>query len=348
MICAGSSPVGGMTEADRCGRGQVLHQVGVAGDAVVEGVADAAYLVEQYAGVGRSQRGVACGGAGDQCVDVRRDPGRRGRGWRDVLVDVLVGHLDRALGLVRLVAGEHLVDQHPGGVHVGARVCVAVHHELGGEVGDGADQHATGGCVLGVGVDRAGQAEVGDLDPAVVGQQHVLGLDVAVQDAGGVRRGERAEHGLDHGERLRRRHRRFLADQVAQGQAGDVLHHQEERSVVVAGVEDGHHVLVGQPCCRTCLALEPAYELVVVGEPLVHHLDRHRAVQPQVDGLVDGGHPAAGDLRAHAVPAVEDAPDERVGSAVHGLLHAPGGEGTRLTSHFRGSERSDPGGGRRQ
>ena len=159
-----------------------------------------------------------------------------------------------------------------------------------------------------------------------------------------VRRGERAEHRLDHGERLRRRHRRFLADQVAQGQAGDVLHHQEERAVVVAGVEDGHHVVVGQPGGRTCLALEPAYELVVVGEPLVHHLDRHRAVQPQVDGLVDGGHPAAGDLRAHAVPAVEDAPDERVGSAVHGLLHAPGGEGTRLTSHFRGSERSDPGG----
>ena len=320
QLAGGSTPV-----ADRPGRGQVGQQVVVAGDAVVEGVADTAHLVEEYAGVGRSQGGLACGGAGDQRVDVRRDAGRRGRGRRDVLVDVLVGNLDRALGLVRLVAGEHLVDQHAGGVHVRACVGMTVDDELGREVGDRADQHPTGGGVLGVGVDGAGEAEVGDLDAAVVGEQDVLGLDVAMEDAGGVRGGERTEYRLDHGQCLRGRHRRFLADQVAHGEAGDVLHHQEERPVVVTVVEDGDHVVMGEPGGGTRLALEPSYELVVVGEALVHDLDRHRAVQSEVDGLVDGRHPAAGDLGADAVPAVEDATDERVGSAVHGLLHRPGG-----------------------
>ena len=160
----------------------------------------------------------------------------------------------------------------------------------------------------------AGQAEVGDLDPAVVGEQDVLGLHVAVQDAGVVGGREGGEHRLDHRQRLGRRHRRFLADQVAHGQAGDVLHHQEERAVVVAGVEDGDHVVVREPGGGAGLALEAADELLVVGQPLVHDLDGHRAVEPEVGGLVDGGHPAAGDPGAHAVAAVEDAPDERVGS----------------------------------
>ena len=35
-------------------------------------------------------------------------------------MDVLVGDLDRVVGLVRLPAGEHLVDDHARGVHVGA------------------------------------------------------------------------------------------------------------------------------------------------------------------------------------------------------------------------------------
>ena len=47
--------------------------------------------------------------------------------------------------------------------------------------------------MLGLGADRPGQAEVGDLDPAVVGDQDVLGLDVAVDQArrGGRRRARR-------------------------------------------------------------------------------------------------------------------------------------------------------------
>ena len=116
---------------------------------------------------------------------------------RHVLVDVLVGDLDRRLALVRLRAGEQLVEHDAGGVHVGAGVGAAVDDQLGGEVGDGADQDAAGRGVLGVGADRLGQAEVGDLDPAVVGDQDVLGLDVAVDQAGAVGGGQRREDRLE-------------------------------------------------------------------------------------------------------------------------------------------------------
>ena len=56
----------------------------------------------------------------------------------------------------------------------------------------------------------------------VVGDQDVLGLDVAVDQAGPVGGGERRETGSTSGQRAGRRHRALLADHVAQGVPGDV------------------------------------------------------------------------------------------------------------------------------
>ncbi len=131
-------------------------------------------------------------------------------------------------------------------------------------------------------------------------------------------------------------HRRVLADQVAQGVPGDVLHRQEQGAVVVALVEDADHVRVREPGCGPGLADEPGGEVVVVAEPGVHDLDRADPVQAQVDGLVDGGHPAAGDARTDAVAAVEHAPDQRVrDSPVHDGSPPdgrPGGGKSRATA----------------
>ena len=145
---------------------------------------DAVELVQQHARVGRALGSVAGRGARDEGVEVRRDAGHEPRRRRDVLVDVLVGDRDRRLARVRLLAGEELVEDHPRGVDVGAGVAGAVDDQLGSEVGDRADDDAAGRRVLRVGADRLGQPEVGDLDPAVVGDQDVLGLDVAVDDTG--------------------------------------------------------------------------------------------------------------------------------------------------------------------
>ncbi len=304
--------------ADRDGRGQVGGEIRVVDHPVVEGGPHPTDLVQQHPRVGGTQLAVTRGRAGDERVDVRRDAGDLLRRGGDVLVHVLVGDLDRGVALVRLPAGEHLVDHHPGGVDVGAGVGPAVDDQLGGEVGDGADQHPAGGGVLGLGAHRAGEPEVGDLDPAVVGKKHVLRFHVAVDQAGLVGGGERGENRVDQRQHPSRGHRGVLADQVAQGVPGDVLHGQEQGAVVVALVEDADHVRVRQPGGGAGLAHEASREVVVVAETRVHHLHRAGPVQAQIRGLVDGGHAPAGDLRADAVATVEHTPDHRVrDSPVH-------------------------------
>ena len=167
--------------------------------------------------------------------------------------------------------------------------------------------------------DRAGQAEVGDLDPVVVGEQDVLGLDVAVHQAGLVGGAERGEHRLEHLERLARAEVALGPDQVAQGAPADELHREEDVPLVGALVVDGDHVGVGQPGRRVRLADEPGDELLVVGQARVHHLERDRAVETVVVGLVDRGHPAPRQPGTDVVAPIEQLPDEGVAdSRVHG------------------------------
>ena len=60
------------------------------------------------------------------------------------------------------------------------------------------------------------------------------------------------------------------------------------------------------------LGHEPAAELGVVAQTEVHHLERDDAVQPHVERLVDGRHPALGDARTHAIAPVEHSPDQAI------------------------------------
>ena len=265
---------------------------------------------------------VARGGARDERVDVVGDAGLHHRGHRHVVVDVAVGHLDRRLALVGLAAGEQLVEDDAGGVDVRPRVGPPVDDQLGREVGHRADQHAAGRGVLGVGADGLGQAEVGDLDATtvgLVGDEHVLRLDVAVDQARAVGRGEGGDDRLEQRQRPGRRHRRLLADHVAQGVPGDVLHDEEDGVLPVGGVValvvDAHHVGVVEPGGGAGLADEPLGELTVVAEAGVHDLDRDRAVEAGVGGLVDTGHATARDAGTDAVATVQHPADQGVAGA---------------------------------
>jgi hypothetical protein len=124
----------------------------------------------------------------------------------DGLLAVLLADLvERAIGVEGRVGAEQLVEDG------GERVDVAGGGEdaglelLGLAVVGGADDHVDLGRVGaddGRAVPRAGEAEVEDFDLAVVLDEDVLGLDVAVDDALGVRLGE-AEAGLvDDGDGL--------------------------------------------------------------------------------------------------------------------------------------------------
>ena len=153
--------------------------------------------------------------------------------------------------------------------------------------------------------------------PTIVGDEDVLGLDVAMDHAGAVGGGERRDDRLEQRQRLGRRHRGLGADHVAQGVAGDQLHHQVEGAAldvrVLALVEDVDDVGVREPGRGPGLALEAVGELRVVAEAAVHGLDRAHAVEADVDGLVDGGHPAARDPATDPVATVEEVPGQGVG-----------------------------------
>ena len=185
--------------------------------------AHAAHVGEEVEGVLVAERGIPARSRDDQRVDLRRDVAADGRRGRDVAVHVLVGHAQRALAGVRHLPGDHLEQQDAGRVDVGPAVGLAPLDLLGRQVGDRADDHPLRDA-LAVGLDRSGEAEVGDLDATVVGDQDVLGLDVAVDEAGGVRRREGLEHGVEEDERLRRGQRPVLPQDVAQGAARHVLH----------------------------------------------------------------------------------------------------------------------------
>ena len=207
----------------------------------------------------------------------------------------------------------------PGGVDVAAGVGRTSLDLLGGEVGHRADEQP-GLAVRRGGTHGSGQAEVGDLHPSVVGDQHVLGLDVAVHDAGAVRGAEGVEHGLEQVEGLVGGHRAAVAHHVAQRASGHVLHGEEHHAVVTALVEDLHDPRVVEPGGRAGLAGEPADERLVVDEVGVHDLERHLAVEPLVEREVHRGHAAARDARAHHVAPVELTAHERVG---HRHVHGP-------------------------
>ena len=238
---------------------------------------------------------------------------QRGR-HGDPLVDMPVGDLQRGRRGVRLAAREQLEQDDAHGVHVGAGVGGRPGDVLGGEVGGRAHDGLPG---HGVGRGGAGQAEVRDRHPAVVADEHVLGLHVPVHQSGAVRGGQAVDERTQEPQRLPGRERGPVPDDGAQRAAGHVLHHEVGQHVAVLGlgvalVQDRDDVRMGQPRRRLGLLLEPADEDGVLRQVRVHDLERHLAVETLVHGQVDGGHAAPGQPLDDPVAAVDDAPHEGV------------------------------------
>ena len=106
-------------------------------------------------------------------------------------------------------------------------------------------------------VGRAGQAEVGDLDVLdAVFQQDVARLDVAVDQAHGVRRGQAGGDLLADAQHVQQLQRPGRVELLLQGSPGDVLHDQIGDRLVLDGV-DGDDVLVADGRGRPRLAQEP-------------------------------------------------------------------------------------------
>ncbi len=276
---------------------------------------------EELAGVRGAVTRVPAGGLRDEPVHLRRDAGHEPGGGRDGLVDVLVRHRQRAVAGVRLGPGEQFVHHDAGRVDVGAGVGAGPGDLLGSQIRHGADDYA--GPRLGVHGQRPGQAEVDHLEVTIRGDQHVLRLDVPVHDPGGVSGRQAGQQRHHDGQRLARREPAPLGEQVPQGPPGQVLHGQVRVMAVTALVEHRDHVGVREPRHRFGLADEPVDEVFVPRQVGVHDLERHPAIQADVDGAVHRRHAAERNQRLHPVAAVEQASDQgvREGSVHRGQLY---------------------------
>jgi hypothetical protein len=175
---------------------------------------------------------------------------------------------------------------------------------LGRHVGGRADQVAGLGEL---GRLDARDAEIGDLDGAFARHHDVGGLDVAMDHALRVRILQRGEDLQQDVADLVRLAAEILGLQVrGQRPAEHALHHEVDEVALLAEVVHRHDVLVLQAPGGTRLypeALQDGVGLAFVQARLVDHLDRERALDHRVVGLVHDRHGAGAELRADVVLA---------------------------------------------
>ena len=172
------------------------------------------------------------------------------------------------------------------------------------------------GGIGGIGLARrqlgqigAGEPEVGHLDHAVIADQDVVRLEVAVDEAGAVRSGQPAAGGAKHLQHFIRAARCGLepAGQVA---ALDVLHGDEHPVLEGPDVEDRRHVGVRDLRHGLRLAQESRVRGrgLAGGEQLgAQELETDLAPELAVVGQTDGAHAAGADVPDDDV-AVEHRP----------------------------------------
>jgi len=124
----------------------------------------------------------------------------------------------------------------------------------------------------------------------------VLGLEVAVHEAGGMRVLEPFEQLRDHRDHARACER-ALRDQIGEvGAARELEHHQLLLRRGLADVDHRDQVLVRQPRRDRCLALEPLHHRRIGEQMIVEHLDRDLATDLDMPCAIHHTH-AAGTER---------------------------------------------------
>jgi hypothetical protein len=149
--------------------------------------------------------------------------------------------------------------------------------------------------------DSLGEAEVGEEGVVTPADEDVLRLDVAVDQAGLVRRIERLGDRCEDPDRPAGiqlpRH-----DHVLQVRPSDQPHGDEHALVAVAGLVDGDDVRVVDVRLELPLAPKALAEQDVVAQVRREHLERHRPVERDLLRLVYDAHPALAEDPGDPVP----------------------------------------------
>jgi len=278
---------------------------------------------------GRVARGRLVGhGPGDDRGEIGRRVGRALGQRLDLALDRRGDDVGGGLGGVGRGAGQQVVEHRAQAEHVGALVDRLAARLLGRHVrrrahhraGDGEDRLLRGGrrpgaVALGAGagqrvgavvVEILGQAPVDDDDLAEVAHQHVGRLEVAVDDALGVRVGDRVDR---RGDRRQQRQalleRLGVGDRAVERPAADQLHRVERLARRPApGLVDRHDRRVLEARGDQRLAAEPR---AVLGIGVQQLLERDRPAEDAIGGRDDAAHAAARDLAlGHVLPGVGD------------------------------------------
>ena len=219
-------------------------------------------------------------------------------------VDALVAVLAE-----RTLPRQHLVKDDSESEDVGAAVGRLAVDLFGRHVGDGADDASTlgversgwgFGCQVLFGQHQLGEAEIQDLDSAVVGEEYVLRFEITMDDPLVVRRGKALSDGCRILHRLSRR-------QVPAGDAltkrfpFEQLHDRVGDPCVRSEVVDGEDVRMIELRHRPGLPLESIEPLASLGHILRQHLDRHVPIEPLVMSAVHLSHSACANPLDDAV-----------------------------------------------
>jgi hypothetical protein len=157
-------------------------------------------------------------------------------------------------------------------------------------------------------VGDPGDAEVGDLHPAVRGDQQIARLDVAVHEAGcvrGVQGGGGLRDDVEHpvgGEHM------LAFEDGGERLTRHQLHDEERAALFFAVVEDVCDALVVDQRGVTRLRTEPLEKARVAQVLILQDLDRDGAPDHEVGGLPDLAHPADRDPGLQLVTSPEGEP----------------------------------------
>ena len=161
-----------------------------------------------------------------------------------------------------------------------------------------------GNLGLGVGTVFLGphlrQSEVENLGVPAPGDEDVRRLDVAMNDALAVRRIQRVGH---FGREIEQQFvlHRTPADAMLQRHAVEKLHDHEDAAVFLADVVNGADVGMIQRRSRARLAAKTLQRSRIARHIVRQKLERDKASQARVLGLVDDTHAAAAELFDNAV-----------------------------------------------
>ena len=232
-------------------------------------------------------------------MDVRYDLARGLRiGLEDLVEQVGLGAGEGQL------SGQALVEHHAEGIDVGAGIHLApIVDLLGGHVVRCAQRHARGGQGQHAAGEDLGQAEVGQPGLALLVDQDVGRLQVAVNDRHGVRGLQCAGHVEQDRRRLLRSEVGAHVQLVERGPL-DELHRIEVAAPILAVTQHFDDMWMVQLLHRLHLAVE-AVDLVSGGLiPTLEHLERDLLSGLAIRGAVDDAHPAASELLQRIVTTV--------------------------------------------